>query len=137
MPDIATGSRKKLLSQIVFSVGILLGIVPLISLPMMLLIAGGRQPADMALAGLFNGMTILPASAMAFWKRKLASWWLIADAFVVATVGLDHLSNPATHGSALIMSVLVPGLLGAFGLYSEKSGWPMLLDPNGKLAKIL
>jgi len=137
MADAEKDDRRRLVSRILFSLGMLWGIVPMVSLPVMIFMIGGPQPSDLALAGLFNGLTVLPASALAFWKRRLASWWLIADAFVVAMVGLNHLSNPATRGLELTMAVLVPGLVGAFGLYSERSGWPALLDPNGKLAKIL
>jgi hypothetical protein len=113
------------------------GVIPLISLPMILFAFGGPEPGDLVLAGLFNGMTVLPASALAFWKRRVASWWLIADAFVVAMVSFNHLSSYVTQGSELIVGILVPALLGGFGLFSEKEKWPTLLDPNTKLGSSL
>jgi hypothetical protein len=137
MPAKLTDERKRLWSRIIFLLGMLWGVIPLISLPMILFAISSPQPGDLTLAGLVNGMTILPASALAFWKRRLASWWLIADAFVVAMVGSNHLSNYAMHGSELIMGVLVPALLGGFGLFSEKERWPTLLDPNTKLGSSL
>jgi hypothetical protein len=137
MPGTEKDDRKRLWSRIIFLLGMAWGVIPLISLPMILFAFGGPEPGDLVLAGLFNGMTVLPASALAFWKRRVASWWLIADAFVVAMVSFNHLSSYVTQGSELIVGILVPALLGGFGLFSEKEKWPTLLDPNTKLGSSL
>jgi len=129
MPDTETDNRRKWIGRILFSLGILWGVAPMISLPLILFgIGSSNESGDLILAGLFNGMTVLPASALAFWNRKTASWWLIADAVLMAMVGSKNLSNPSTRVTTLIMAVLVTGLLGGFGLYSEKRQWPPLLD---------
>lgn len=130
MPDTETDDRKKLVGRILFSLGILWGVIPMVSLPMIVFGIGSNESGDLILAGLFNGMTVLPASVLAFWKRKTASWWLIADAFAMAMVGSVHFSNPAIGGPALAMTILAPAILGGFGLFCEKKQWPPLLDPN-------
>jgi hypothetical protein len=104
------------------------GAIPFISLPMILFMISSGTSASLILAQGFNGLTILPACALAFLNRKIASWWLIADAVVIAYVGLNHPAQSAVPGWEFVIGAAVAALLGGFGLMSEKQGWPLLMD---------
>jgi hypothetical protein len=118
--------QQRLWSRLIFFLGMLWGLAPFISLPFMMLMTGNNRPTSEVFASAFNGITVLPASVLAFRKRKIASWWLIADAVVTASATLEHPSNGHFLGS--LLGIAAPLALGSFGLFSERHDWPPLLD---------
>lgn len=54
--------------------GILWGIIPLVTLPF--IIRGTNDSSLDILAAISNGLTIFPASVLAFWHRRIACVWL-------------------------------------------------------------
>ena len=105
--------------------GMLLGGMPFITAPLAL--RGITVAYPNLFAAVLNGLTVLPASALAFWHRRIACIWLSLNA-VVLFVSLDRL----THFSG---QVNVVGLLGACGSISlalcldfmELRRWPRAL----------
>jgi hypothetical protein len=104
------------------------GFIPLISLPGLVFTIGSNDMTSNILAEVLNGLTILPASVMVFWRRKLASWWLIADAVVIFYAVLRQVPSGRHDRWIAVMVIAVPLFLGCFGLFTEKLGWPPLLD---------
>jgi hypothetical protein len=105
--------------------GMLLGGLPFITAPLVLrgIIAG--YPS--LYAAVFNGLTVLPASALAFWHRRTACIWLSVNAaiLVVSWVGLAH-----TGRQFDVVGLL--GVCGSIGLaicldFVELRGWPKAL----------
>jgi hypothetical protein len=66
--------------------GLVWGVIPLITLPF---ITRGLQESSFDVwAVIVNGLTVTPASVLAFWHRRLACIWLtINGALVVTAVG--------------------------------------------------
>jgi hypothetical protein len=70
--------------------GMLLGGMPFIMAPLALRGIVGAYPN--LFAAVFNGLSVLPASALAFWHRRIACIWLSINAviLVVGWIGLAH-----------------------------------------------
>jgi len=106
--------------------GMLLGGMPFIMTP--LVMRGMTDGYPTAVAAIFNGLTVLPASALAFWYRRVSCVWLSLNAVVLVT-GL------VTSGRLGWQDHLV-ALLGACGSISlaicldfmEIRGWPGALS---------
>ena len=71
-------------------VGMLLGGMPFITAPLAL--HGIIEAYPNLVAAVVNGLTVLPATALAFWHRRIACIWLSINAviLVVGWVGLAH-----------------------------------------------
>jgi energy-coupling factor transporter transmembrane protein EcfT len=70
--------------------GMLLGGMPFIMTPLVL--HGMSEGMPNVFAAVFNGLSVLPASALAFWHRRIACIWLSINAaiLVVGWIGLIH-----------------------------------------------
>jgi hypothetical protein len=70
--------------------GMLLGGMPFIMTPLVL--KGMTAGFPNHFAAVFNGLTVLPASALAFWHRRIACIWLSINAaiLIVGGIGLAH-----------------------------------------------
>jgi hypothetical protein len=105
--------------------GMLLGGMPFITAPLVL--RGFSAGYPNLYAAFFNGLTVLPASALAFWHRRTACIWLTLNAVILA-VGLAG-SMPRSQPFNLL------GLLDACGSialaicldFMELRRWPAAL----------
>ena len=105
--------------------GMLLGGMPFIVAPLALRGIVGAYPT--LFAAVFNGLSVLPASALAFWHRRTSCIWLSLNAviLVVAWAGSPHIAGQFQLGGLLSMS-------GSIGLavcldYMELRRWPSAL----------
>lgn len=125
---------RRFWSRLIYFLGMMLGLIPLITLPAHLFVIGTTNPASVALARVVNAMTLLPASALAYWNRKLAAWWLLLDAAVCLFAGIEHPARGAENWVLLILAVGIPLFLGGFGVITGWTGWPPLLEKKSKTA---
>jgi hypothetical protein len=102
--------------------GMLIGGMPFIMTPVVL--RGMSEAYPNLYAAIFNGLTVLPASALAFWHRRIACIWLSLNAIilVVAWAGMTHTGREFHIGGLL-------GMCGSIGLalcldYMELRRWP-------------
>jgi hypothetical protein len=129
---------RRFWSRLVYFLGMMVGLIPLITLPAHLFVLSTTNPASVALARAVNAMTVLPASTLAYWHRGLASWWLILDAGVCVFAGFEHPAKGTENWVLLGLAVGIPLFLGGFGLITGWMGWPALLEPKqAKRAKAL
>ena len=106
--------------------GIFWGLIPLITLPFIT-----RGAADSALdvwAAVSNGLTLLPASILGFWHRRVACLWLTVNGgLVAAAVATYILRNHEYRVGNMIgaaISVLIAVLLDS----TEARRWPPALS---------
>lgn len=93
------------------------------------LVARGTIQSHFAItAALFSSFTILPACALAFWRRRLACVWLTANAIAILWVwGASLRSGHLIHFTESV------GILGAVALaatldFMELRHWPRALE---------
>ncbi len=110
------------------AVGVMWGIIPLITLPF--ITRGNRDSTLDVWAAVVNGLTVFPASVLAFWRRRPACIWLTINAGLVATsMTLFILRNHEYRVGSIIgscVSVLLAVLLDVM----EFRRWPGALDPD-------
>jgi hypothetical protein len=102
--------------------GMLLGGMPFIMTPLVL--RGMSEGFPNLVAAVFNGLTVLPASALAFWHRRTACIWLSINAVVLVAgwAGLAHTGRQFDVGGLL-------GVCGSIALalcldFIEFRRWP-------------
>lgn len=123
---------RRFWSRFVYFLGMMAGLIPLITLPAHLFVISTGNPASVAVARVVNAATVLPASALAYSQRKLAAWWLMLDAAVCIFAGIEHPAKGAENWVLLILAVGIPLFLGGFGLITGWAGWPPLLERKRK-----
>ncbi len=115
-----------LLQRVVFALGIVWGIVPLIGIPFLALGGGsGTALGDYSLV--LTGLTILPASLLAFWFRRAAAVWFGLNALLtLAAIFFGHLIV-STGGPTILEFAVSSVALAAFVLFAELLHWPPAL----------
>ncbi len=100
----------------------LVGGMPFIMAP--LILKGMSEGFPNLFAAVFNGLSVLPASALAFWHRRMACIWLSINAAILAIgwIGLAHTGRQFDVGALL-------GPCGSIGLalcldFIELRRWP-------------
>jgi hypothetical protein len=125
--DEKTRLRQYWLRVLLFA-GILWGTMPLITLP---LLSPGRDDTPLEIvAVVFYSITILPASVLAFWHRRMACLWLTASALTVAAATIQFKLVQHASGHKFDLAV---GILGSFFFagcldFMELLGWPGALQ---------
>lgn len=125
---------RRFWSRLVYFCGMMVGLIPLITLPAHLFVITGSNPASVAIARVVNAMTVLPASALAFKMRTLAAWWLVVDAAICTFAGIEHPAKGTENWVLLILAIGIPLFLGGFGVITGWAGWPPLLEKKPKAA---
>ena len=112
--------------RLLLAFGIFWGLVPLITV--LFITRGVNDSVLDVLAPIINNLTILPASILAFWHRRLACIWLSANAALLLPVAISVMVRNHQHHFGTIVSVTVPVLI-AFCLdFMEISRWPAALE---------
>lgn len=124
---------RRFWSRLVYFLGLMMGLIPLITLPAHLFVITATNPASVAVARVVNAMTVLPASTLAYWQRRLAAWWLLADAAVCGFAGFEHPAKGAENWVLLFLAVGIPLFLGGFGVVTGWAGWPPLLEKKRRM----
>jgi len=123
---------RRFWSRLIYFLGMMVGLIPLITLPAHLFVISTTNPASVAVARALNAMTVLPASALAYKQRKIAAWWLVLDAAVCIFAGIEHPAKGMQNWVLLILAVGIPLFLGGFGVITGWAGWPPLLEKKRK-----
>src|SRR5579885_1790959 len=108
MTDVQTDGLRQFWSRLVFFLGMLWGFIPFISLLKVVFTIGPNDMASNVLAEVLNSLTILPASVVVFWRRKLASWWFLADAALILYAVLRRVPNGWHDRWLAVMVIAVP-----------------------------
>lgn len=107
-------------------VGMIWGVIPLITLPF---ITRGNTDSTLDVwAVILNGLTICPASVLAFWHRRLACVWLTINAGVVVTSMALFISRNHDYRVGSIIGACVSALLAVFLDVAEARRWPGALN---------
>jgi hypothetical protein len=112
--------------RIVLALGIFWGIIPLITVPFVT--RGMNDSALDVIAPVFSSLTILPASILGFWHRRVACVWLSANAALLAPVAVSVMRRNHLYDLGTILSVAVPVLIAILLDTMEIRRWPGALD---------
>lgn len=107
-------------------IGMLLGTMPMIDLP--LIVPHWTGSAFGLFATIFSAATVLPACAMAFWRRRIACVWLTINGVIL--IAAEAVAAPRPHGvgTGELVSVAVPILIACVLSYTEIRRWPGALE---------
>lgn len=124
---------RRFWGRVVFALGMGAGMFPL-AVPPLALSALGEHTAALEVAALVVFcVSVLPASVLAFWRRRGASVWLLLTGFAtLALLLLEQHALAATrhivpdYGSDYLF--VFPLALALFGFFCDWKGWPPLLE---------
>lgn len=128
---------RRFWGRVVFTAGMVAGLLPF-AIPPIAISSLGQQTARLEVVALVAfSVTVLPASIVAFWHRRLASLWLLLAGLLAAAALLAEqhafsVARTMTPDYASDYLFAVPLLLAIFGIFTEWKGWPPLLDPSGR-----
>ena len=91
-------------------------------------VTGNKGTPVYMFAFLFNCITVGPACALAFWRRRLACVWMVLDAILAIASVLLATPREPTYGPAIVVSPLVPTLLAVAFIFIELRRWPGALE---------
>ncbi len=113
---------RKFWLRVLLVLGMLWGGMSLVTLPMVFRHA--QTPMLDVFAAVFNGATVLPACAMAFWRRRAACIWVSANAaFVLAA--MVTWTRPTGAPDFEVMVCMAGSVIVASGLdWMELRRWP-------------
>lgn len=110
------------------AVGIIWGVIPLISLPFISL--GAKDSTLDVWAVVVNSLTIFPASVLAFWHRRPACVWLTVNGGLVVTSVTLYVLRTHEYRVGSIIGAGVSASLAVLLDMTEAHRWPGALDPD-------
>ncbi len=130
MTNDATDEEKKRMRQfwlrVLLVLGMLWGGMPFITTP--LIFRGPSGPGFDVFAAVFNGLTVLPACALAFWHRRGACIWLSLNAASVAVAVTLTMTRTRHVDLVALVGAAGPVLLALILDYMELLRWPTALE---------
>lgn len=102
--------------------GMLWGFLPFIMAPF--ISRGAYDSSFDILASVLNSLTVLPASALAFWYRRIACVWLSVNAVVLATALGTYLRRTGRFDGLMMAEVAGPVLMAICLDVMEARHWP-------------
>lgn len=128
---------RRFWSRVAFALGMGGAFFPLAVVPGAIQTVGIPDALLEVLALVLYELTMLPASVLAFWHRRLAAVWLFLAGIAIAAGLLAEQHFLAgtkgiapDYGSDYLF--VVPLILGGFGLATELMRWPPLLERPGR-----
>ena len=124
-----TGSDLTLvmLQRAVFGAGVVFGLLPLLSTPLLFLGGSGSTPfADGTL--LLICLSVMPASLLAFWFRSAAALWLGITALASGVALLFGRLYVPDHGDTSLVFAVSSMVMGSFAALAELRRWPPALQ---------
>ena len=122
-------NQSKLLQfylRFVLAIGIIWGTMPFI---MTLFIFRGSDDTSFdMLAGVLDCLTVLPASVLAFWHRRVACVWLTVNAVTLVSALASWTLRTHSYKISAIISCGVSVALAIFLDVAEIRRWPSALD---------
>jgi hypothetical protein len=107
-------------------IGILWGFLPFITVPF--ITRGANDTHFDIFASVLNSLTIMPACALAFWHRRIASVWLSLNAVVLAAALATFIRRTRKFDSMMIAEVVGPILFALFLDFIEARRWPPAVE---------
>ena len=102
--------------------GLMWGVVPLISLPF---ITRGYEDSSFEVwAVVLNSLTITPASALAFWHRRVACYWLTINGLLVMTAMCSYVLRTQDYRVGALVGAGVSVLYALILDVIEFRHWP-------------
>jgi hypothetical protein len=130
MTDVDRVEEKSRMRQfwlrVLLVLGLLLGGMPFITAP---LAFGGMNetPLDV-FAAVFNGFTVLPACALAFWHRRGACIWLTVNAATMVTAISLNMERTRHFNLGALIGAAGPVFVALCLDYMELRRWPAALN---------
>jgi hypothetical protein len=112
--------------RVLLALGMLWGTMPLITAP--LVFRGANDTSFDVFAGVFNGLTILPACALAFWHRRVACIWLSVNAATVVIAMSSSMGRTREFPLGAMIGVAVSVFVALCLDYMELWRWPSALE---------
>ncbi len=118
--------------RVLLVIGLLWGgalLVQLILFVMTYMIVTGNKGTPLFMFSfLVNCVTVGPACALAFWRRRLACVWIVLDAILAIASMLLAAPREPSYGPALVVSPSVPIVLAVAFVFIELRRWPGALE---------
>lgn len=111
-----------------FALGLFWGLIPLITLPF--ITRGAGDSTLDVLAAVSNGLTLLPASILGFWHRRVACVWLTANASIVAASVVAYILRNHEYRVGNMIGASVSVLLALILDMTEARRWPPALGQD-------
>ncbi len=108
----------------VLTVGLIWGGFLLVQLLVFAITPGSQGTLLDTLAVVINCLTVGPASLLAFWHRRAACVWLVADGTFIAATTTRFTLRAHTYDWPLILGVLLSIALAICLLVMEARRWP-------------
>lgn len=112
--------------RVVLAAGMLLGTMPLLTIPFVILSAKG--PSFDLLALVFNAVTVLPACVMAFWHRRVACFWLSLNGALAAVALATYTQRVPVLDSWHTAGIAASLILALCLDFMEIMRWPTALE---------
>jgi hypothetical protein len=112
--------------RVLLALGMLWGTGIFIMVP--LVFRGANDTSFDVFAAVFNGLTILPACALAFWHRRVACIWLSANAATVVIAATSWMGRTREFPVGPVIGVAVSVFVALCLDYMELWRWPAALQ---------
>ena len=107
-------------------IGVLWGFLPFVMAPF--ITRGVHDTTYDIAASVLNSLTILPACALAFWRRRIACIWLSVNAVVLAGALAEFIQRTRKLDSTMIAEVAGPILFAVCLDFVEARRWPAAVE---------
>jgi hypothetical protein len=107
-------------------IGLLWGFLPFVTVPFIT-----KGPSDTyydIFASVLNSLTVLPACALAFWRRRIACVWLSLNAVVLSIALAGFIRRTGKFDRMMIAEVAGPVLFALFLDFVEARRWPAAVE---------
>jgi Na+-driven multidrug efflux pump len=111
---------------VLLALGILWGTGIFVTVP--LVFRGANDTSFDVFASVFNGLTILPACALAFWHRRVACIWLSVNAAMVAIAMISSIARTREFSLVAMVGAAVSVCVALCLDYMELWRWPTALE---------
>ncbi len=109
-------------------IGMLWGFLPFIMTPF--ITKGAYHTSFDILASVLNSLTILPACALAFWRRRVACIWLSIDGALLTIALATFIGRTGKVDVLMTIEVAGPVLIALCLDYFEARHWPPAVSPR-------
>ena len=127
--DVRSDERSRMRQfwlRVLLVLGMLWGTMPFITVP--LLFKGANDTPFDVFAAAFNGLTVLPACALAFWHRRIACIWLSANAVTVVIAMISFMGRTRAFSPETTIGACGSVIVALCLDYMDLLRWPTALQ---------